>query len=94
VIVFAPEPTSSLYRVSASGGQPVSITTVDLSKHDSHRWPFFLPDGKHFLYYAAGHDDISHSRDSLYLGSVDGGASKFLCAPTRMGRMPTATCSS
>jgi len=78
MIVFAPEPTSSLYRVSASGGQPVSITTIDPSQHDSHRWPFFLPDGKHFLYYAAGHDDISHSHDGLYIGSVDGGASKFL----------------
>ena len=58
IIVFAPEPTSSVYRVSASGGQPASITNIDLKQHDSHRWPFFLPDGKHFLYYAAGHDDI------------------------------------
>lgn len=78
VIVFAPDTSSSVFRVSASGGQPVSVTTLDPAQHDSHRWPFFLPDGKHFLYYAAGHDDISHSRDSLYVGSVDGGASKFL----------------
>jgi eukaryotic-like serine/threonine-protein kinase len=78
IIVFAPETTSSLYRISASGGQPVSITTIDPAQHDSHRWPFFLPDGKHFLFYAAGHDDISHSHDGLYISSVDGGASKFL----------------
>lgn len=78
IIVFAPETTSGLYRVAASGGQPVSITNIDLTQHDSHRWPFFLPDGKRFLYYAAGHDDISHSHDSLYVGSVDGGVSKFL----------------
>jgi len=78
IIVFAPEPTSSLYRVSASGGQPASVTNIDPTQHDSHRWPFFLPDGKHFLYYAAGHDDISHSHDGLYIGSVDGGAGKFL----------------
>jgi Tol biopolymer transport system component len=78
VIVFAPETTSGLYRVSASGGQPASVTNIDLSQHDSHRWPVFLPDGRHFLYYAAGHDDISHSHDGLYLGSVAGGAGKFL----------------
>jgi len=77
IIVFAPETTSGLFRVSASGGQPVPTTTPDLV-HDSHRWPFFLPDGKHFLYYAAGHNDVGHAQDSLYVGSVEGGAGKFL----------------
>ena len=23
---------------------------IDSAQHTSHRWPFFLPDGKHFLY--------------------------------------------
>ena len=77
VIVFTPETTTGLFRVSASGGQPVPATTAD-PQHDSHRWPFFLPDGKHFLYYAASHNDIGHDRDSLYVASVDGGPSKFL----------------
>jgi Tol biopolymer transport system component len=77
IIVFAPETTSGLFRVSASGGQPVPTTTPDQG-HDSHRWPFFLPDGKHFLYYAAGHNDVGHAQDSLYVGSVEGGAGKFL----------------
>jgi eukaryotic-like serine/threonine-protein kinase len=77
IIVFAPETTSGLFRVSASGGQPVPTTTPD-PVHDSHRWPFFLPDGKHFLYYAAGHNDVGHAQDSLYVGSVEGGGGKFL----------------
>ena len=77
VIVFTPETTTGLYRVSASGGQPVPVTTAD-PQHDSHRWPFFLPDGKHFVYYAASHNDIGHDRDSLYVASVEGGPSKFL----------------
>ena len=77
VIVFTPETTTGLYRVSASGGQPVPVTTAD-PQRDSHRWPFFLPDGKHFLYYAASHNDIGHDRDSLFVASVDGGPSKFL----------------
>ena len=46
VIVFAPEFRTGLFRVSASGGVPVPVTTVDRSKHSSHRWPFFLPDGR------------------------------------------------
>jgi Tol biopolymer transport system component len=77
VIVFTPETTTSLFRVPASGGMPVSTTAPDPAL-DSHRWPFFLPDGRHFLYYAAGHNDVSHDKDSLYVGSVEGGAGKFL----------------
>ena len=77
LIVFTPETTTGLYRVAASGGQPVAVTTAD-REHDSHRWPFFLPDGKHFLYYAASHNDVGHVRDSIYVGSVDGGPGRFL----------------
>ncbi len=76
-IVFTPEISTGLYRVSASGGQTVPVTTAD-PQLDSHRWPFFLPDGKHFLYYAASHNDIGHERDSIYVASIDGGPSKLL----------------
>src|SRR6266566_4106618 len=77
IVVFTPETTTGLYRVSASGGQPVPVTTTD-PQLDSHRWPFFLPDGKHFLYYAASHNDIGHERDSIYVASIDGGPSNLL----------------
>jgi serine/threonine protein kinase len=40
---------SPLYRVSASGGEPVAITKVERPS-ESHLWPFFLPDGRHVLY--------------------------------------------
>jgi Tol biopolymer transport system component len=36
---------------------------------DSHRMPTFLPDGKHFVYYAMGTDS---ARTGLYLGSIEG----------------------
>ena len=77
-IVFAPHVNGGIYRIAASGGQPVAVTRVDVSQHDSHRWPYFLPDGKHFLYFAAAHMDISHSRDGLYVASLDGKESKLL----------------
>jgi hypothetical protein len=52
-IVFARDVTSGLFRVSASGGVATPVTTLDAT-HDevSHRWPQFLPDGRHFLYLA------------------------------------------
>src|SRR6202022_3837809 len=49
-IVFAPNDHDSLYRVSASGGTATPVTTLDPAHEYSHRWPWFLPDGKHFLY--------------------------------------------
>jgi len=52
-IVFSPDFQNTLMQVPASGGTPKQLTVMDTSKHDSHRWPTFLPDGKHFLYLAA-----------------------------------------
>ena len=52
-IVFAPAPTSTLFRVSAGGGQPVAVTKLDTTRGETaHRYPQFLPDGRHFLYMA------------------------------------------
>ena len=51
VIVFTPNNTSSLYRVPAAGGSAVPLTTLDPSAGEtSHRFPWLLPDGRHFLY--------------------------------------------
>jgi Tol biopolymer transport system component len=53
VIVFTPTTSSNLMRVPATGGTPELASQLDRSSgENSHRWPFFLPDGKHFLYWA------------------------------------------
>ena len=72
VIVFAPNIFAPMHRVSAGGG-PVSLTTeLDAeSGQGSHRWPWFLPDGRHFLFHSSqsgGADQTS----AIYLGSLDG----------------------
>src|SRR6185369_1137168 len=56
VIVFAPTISSELYRISAGGGRPEQVTKFE-RKQVRHRWPWFLPDGKHFLYGAG--DDLA-----------------------------------
>jgi serine/threonine protein kinase/Tol biopolymer transport system component len=54
-IVFAPGTDSGLQRVSADGGEPVWVTKLDESRHDTtHRNPSFLPDGRHFVYSSGG----------------------------------------
>ena len=72
VILFSPAPSAPLMRVSASGGTPVAITKVDAALHTSHRWPFFLPDGKHFLYIALHHDPSKAANNTVYYASLDG----------------------
>ena len=52
-IVFAPSQTHSLMRVPASGGSPEPASNLDASRNEnSHRWPYFLPDGESFVYWA------------------------------------------
>ena len=54
VILFTPSTTVGVQRVSSAGGSPAVVTTLDPATGEtSHRWPHFLPDGRHFLYTAA-----------------------------------------
>jgi serine/threonine protein kinase/Tol biopolymer transport system component len=74
VIVFAPRLSSGLQKVSASGGIPTTATT--LGEGDvGHRRPFFLPDGRHFLYRAAGSGTTA---GPVYVSSLDSRERKLL----------------
>jgi eukaryotic-like serine/threonine-protein kinase len=69
VIVFSPDTGSSLYRVSSNGGVPTRITTLDESQWEvAHKYPLFLPDGKHYLYLAQS-SQIENS--SIYVGTLE-----------------------
>ncbi|HMK38290.1 MAG TPA: protein kinase, partial [Bacteroidota bacterium] len=74
VIVFCPSSSEPLSQVSAAGGTPTPVTKLDASKLEhSHRWPWFLPDGRHFLYLAR-----ASSTDIIYVASLDGTENKEL----------------
>jgi eukaryotic-like serine/threonine-protein kinase len=71
VIVFTPDGFGGLFRVSSSGGSPVEMTKPDSSRFEtSHRWPVFLPDGKHFIYLAANFSGQTEN-NAIFLGSLD-----------------------
>jgi serine/threonine-protein kinase len=54
-IVFAPNPTGGLCRVSAAGGKVEELTKPDeTDKKTSHRWPQFLTDGKAVIFTISG----------------------------------------
>ena len=78
VIVFAPDFRGGLSSVPASGGVPVPVTKVDTRIHTTHRWPWFLPDGRHFLYLAVNHINPKGAQSGIYVASLDGGEPRRL----------------
>jgi serine/threonine protein kinase len=71
IIVFTPSTFEGLFRVATSGGAAVAVTKVNTGRHqETHRWPQFLPDERHFLYLSRTNDIDS---SEIYVGSIDGG---------------------
>lgn len=68
VILFTVLGVPRIFRVSASGGMPEAVLHTDPGQTDLHE-PFFLPDGRRFLYLAmSGAKDVR----GIYVGSFDG----------------------
>ncbi len=64
-----------VYQVSASGGAATPVAgTSPTGKETRHRWPHFLPDGRHFLYVA--HDAQEYMQ--LYVASLGPGETKVV----------------
>ena len=81
-ILFAPTTVSPLFRVAAAGGNLAAATQLR-APQTNHRGPFFLPDGRRFLFYVAAArraDSDEPDESGVYLGSLDGGTPKRLTA--------------
>jgi serine/threonine protein kinase len=76
-IAFEPFPTQPLFRVPATGGTPVALTKLS-DKYTTHRWPQFMPDGQHFIYFAANHSAPAGPDTALFWASLDGKQNKQL----------------
>jgi hypothetical protein len=80
VIVFTPDASGGvgLYRVLASGGTATPISKLDAKRGElSHRWPIFLPDGKHYLYMAANFA-AQKGVDAIFVGSLESNEKHFV----------------
>ena len=77
-ILFAPNTTSSILRVPSSGGEAKAVTTYDPKTETTHRWPLFLPDGRHFLYVSRARVEGRAEFGRLMLASVDGSKPSIL----------------
>lgn len=79
VILFAPTVTSPLMRISSNGGATTVVTKFG-PQQNGHTHPWFLPDGKHFLFHARGGPDTA----GIYLSALDEST------PTRLTSTDTA----
>jgi Tol biopolymer transport system component len=66
VIVYAVVPDGPLFRTTIAGAAPAAATTLTRGQ-TGHRAPWFLPDGRHFLFYAMGSADVR----GIYIGDLD-----------------------
>ncbi len=80
VILFCPDYRGPLMQVSANGGAASPATTLDIRQHTTHRWPWFLPDGKHFLYLATNHTAGRKEENGIYFAALGSHEARLLVA--------------
>jgi Tol biopolymer transport system component len=75
-IVYKLAGPPTLLRVQAQGGTPVAASELDASQQeDFHRWPWFLPDGRHYIFFVHSQ---STDHTGIALGSLDNKQHRFL----------------
>jgi Tol biopolymer transport system component len=73
-ILFSPTPANPIYAIRADGGEPRQLTELDIKRGDtSHRFPVFLPDRRHFLFFLQG-----ASESNVLVGSIDSRETRLL----------------
>jgi Tol biopolymer transport system component len=75
-IIYSSAATKGIIKVSSTGGSPAQVTTVDSTRQElMHLWPWFLPDGRHFLYLSAPAD---RREWAIFVGSLDSAERRLL----------------
>jgi eukaryotic-like serine/threonine-protein kinase len=70
-IVFAPFVAGPLLRISDSGGVESPVTRIAREgSGQGHRWPYFLPDGDHFLYFVDWSTPKDPEGNGIYIASL------------------------
>jgi serine/threonine protein kinase/Tol biopolymer transport system component len=74
VILYAEDAQSPLKRINADGTGIAPVTQgIRIKEDQSHRWPMFLPDGDHFLFWAGNFSNDKDDRSSgIYATSLEG----------------------
>jgi Tol biopolymer transport system component len=78
-ILYTPDGLSAMFRIPAAGGTPSRAIGSEKASASigSPRWPAFLPDGRHFIFYQFKPDTLGGG-GSIFLGSVGSQQSTML----------------
>ena len=77
-ILFSPNVRSAIHQVPATGGTPAPVTQFDPERETTHRWPWFFPDGKHFLFLLRARVSGKPEVGRLMLASTDSPETQLL----------------
>ena len=78
-IVFAPAVAGPMNRIPETGGDPVALSLAPgQGNGNGYRWPYFLPDGKHFVYFSDWNTPGDSEVNGIYVGSLTGGGAKLI----------------
>ncbi len=84
VIIYTPDSGGPMWRVDADGTDAGPLTDKDFSKESSDRWPIFLPDGDHFLFWGGDFSESPNDHTSgIYLSSLTDRQHKYLVVQAR-----------
>jgi serine/threonine protein kinase/Tol biopolymer transport system component len=72
-ILFTPNMAGPIFQIPATGGRAAALPQFE-PKRGTERFPLFLPDGHHFLYYVP----TGSEPRGVYVGQLDGRASVHL----------------
>ena len=73
VIIYAPDASGAMWRVDADGSNARALTDkIYTSADGSHRWPVFLPDGNHFLFWSGNFNERRNDPNTgVYLSDLE-----------------------
>ena len=78
-IIYSPNSTSALWRISADGGVPQAVTTLDSSAGEiNHRYPEVLPGSKAVLFTVKTNSITKFSEAKIAVQRLDGSKKKIL----------------
>jgi eukaryotic-like serine/threonine-protein kinase len=72
VIIYCPEAGGPLWRINADGTAMAPLTKNLFTPNDaSHRFPVFLPDGEHFLFWSGNFNELPDDKETgIYFSSL------------------------
>jgi hypothetical protein len=79
IIIYAPDTGGAIWRVNADGTGAAPLTDkIFLQTEYTHRWPVFLPDGDHFVFWTGAFALANQQPPGVYLSSLSASEKKFV----------------